>query len=227
MIKLVAFDWNGTIFADTDACLEAVNEVCKSLGLKPISLTTFRQHFDVPIRKGYLGMGIPASVLDKKIKEISSGFHTNYEPRAIKVRSRAFAKQLLQRLSKNHIQAIIFSNHIDEPIKTQLKRLSLDKYFSEVLANSHLETAFKGRAKQEKLKNYIEGQNLLAKEILVVGDTIEEVEIGKKLGSFTVAITYGFCSTSRLKAANPDFLISNLREVMGIIRKINKESQLF
>lgn len=31
MIKLVAFDWNGTLFADTDAIVESVNKVLKLL----------------------------------------------------------------------------------------------------------------------------------------------------------------------------------------------------
>ena len=220
MIKLVAFDWNGTIFADTYAILEGVNEVFKFLKLPPIGLKKFQEHFDVPVRKGYIGMGIPAGLLDRKAKDVARVFHTAYEQRATKVRTRAFAKQLLSWLSENHIESIIFSNHIDEPIKKQLRRLKIEKYFSAVLANSHPETAFRERAKQEKLRNFIKSNSLSTREVLVVGDTVEEVEIGKKLGCLTVAITHGNCSTARLKAAKPDFLIGNLKEVIRIIKNI-------
>ncbi|MDO8577221.1 MAG: HAD hydrolase-like protein [Candidatus Daviesbacteria bacterium] len=220
MIKLVAFDWNGTIFSDTSVTLEGVNEVFKFLKLSPISLKTFQKHFDVPVINSYMAMGISAQDLNKKSKEIAGVFHASYEQRSMKVRTRAYARGLLSRLLKNHINSIIFSNHIDEPIKKQLKRLKIERYFSAVLANSHLETAFNGRAKQEKLKNYLESQSLSAKEILIVGDTIEETEIGKELGCYTVAITHGFCSTTRLKAAKPDFLISNLKEVIKIVKSL-------
>ena len=221
MINCVAFDWNGTIFSDTAACCEAVNEVLKFLKLKPVSLKTYRAHFDVPVTKTYLGLGISQQQINNNSAEIVKTFHTNYEIRAVKVRTRAYTRELLEWLSKNNIESIIFSNHIDEPIKKQLKRLKLEKYFSYVIANSELNTSLNGRNKQEKLRDYTQGKNLLPNEILVIGDTVEEIEIGKELGVSTVAITQGFCSTTRLKSANPDYLIDSLKEVMGIIRIIN------
>lgn len=221
MIKLVAFDWNGTIFSDCRAVLDSVNEVLKFLNLKPVSLKIYQEHFDVPVTKTYLGLGISEEQIKNKAAEIVKTFHTNYEIRADKVRTRAYAKELLEWLSKNNIKSIIFSNHIDEPIKKQLKRLSIDKYFSDVLANSKRDSSLKGRNKQEKLRSYIQDNNLLRAETLVIGDTIEEIEIGKELGVITVAITHGLCSTIRLKAAKPDYLINSLKEIINIIKSIN------
>lgn len=220
MIKLVAFDWNGTIFADTLACYESVNEVLKFLKLKPVSLKTYREHFDVPVTRTYLGLGISQEQISSKSAEIVKTFHTNYEIRAAKVRTRAYTRELLEWLSKNNIESIIFSNHIDEPIKRQLKRLKLEEYFSLVIANAELNTSLNGRNKQEKLRDYIRGENLLPHEVLIIGDTLEEIEIGKELGVTTVAITQGFCSTARLKAVNPEYLINNLKELAGIIKGI-------
>lgn len=221
MIKLVVFDWNGTIFADTKAILDSVNEVLKTLKLKPTSLKNFQKHFDVPVSKAYLGLGMSEKMLKNNSSEISSAFHSSYELRAAKVRTRAFAKKLLMWLSKNNIASIIFSNHINEPIKKQLKRLKVEKYFLAVLANSALDSSLKGRNKQGKLRDYIKNNNFLTSEVLLIGDTIEEIEIGKELGVITIAITGGNCSIIRLKAAKPDYLIGSLREVIGIIREAN------
>lgn len=221
MIKLVAFDWNGTIFADTNAVLYSVNKVLKLLDLKPVSLKTFQKHFDVPVTKAYLGLGIPEEAIKMKGPDMVKIFHLNYELRAAKIRTRAFVKELLMWLSKNNCPDIIFSNHIDEPIGKQLKRLKIDKYFSAVLANSALDSSLKGRNKQEKLRNYIKENNFLTNEVLIIGDTIEEIEIGKELGVTTVAVTHGNCSTARLKAAQPDYLIHSLKETIAIIEKIN------
>ncbi|MBI2327676.1 hypothetical protein HYU92_05160 [Candidatus Curtissbacteria bacterium] len=58
MIKLVVFDWNGTLFADAIACFEADNHVLQSLGIKPITLKIFRQKFEVPVVKFYASMGL-------------------------------------------------------------------------------------------------------------------------------------------------------------------------
>lgn len=217
MIKLVTFDWNGTIFPDTRAVLECVNIVFKQLNLKSVSLKSFRDHFDVPITRTYLGLGAPKELLKNKSSEIVKIFHASYEVRAAKIRTRAYAKELLKWLSKKHIKSIIFSNHINEPIRKQLKRLKINHYFSDILANSELDSSIKGRNKQDKLKIYMHDNKLSKKDVLIVGDTLEEIEIGKELGIKTVAITHGFCSIKRLKATKPDYLINSLKEVIDII----------
>lgn len=221
MIKLVAFDWNGTLFADTSAILDSVNEVLKLVRLKPVSLKTFQKYFDVPVTKTYIGIRIPEEIINHKSSEITKTFHSSYEKRGSKVRTRAFVRQLLNWLSKNHISSIIFSNHIDEPIKKQLKRLKIEKYFSEVLANSKLDSSLKGRNKQQKLKDYVNNNNFQKSEVIIIGDTVEEIEIGKELGITTIALTHGNCSITRLKAIKPDYLINSLKEVIGIIKERN------
>lgn len=218
MIKLVAFDWNGTLFADTYAIYQSNEENFKQLNIKPISFRTFQKYFDVPVKKFYMALGVPEKELDKKASQIANTFHTHYEIRVVRARSRAYAKELLRYLAKNKIRSVIFSNHILESIQKQLKRLKLDSYFSHILANSHLESALKGRNKKEKLKKYMDDNKFLKDEVLIIGDTVEEIEIGRELDIMTIAITHGNCSITRLKAAKPDYLINSLREVIRIIK---------
>ncbi len=221
MIKLVAFDWNGSIFADTFAIYESNNESFKLLNIEPISFKTFQKYFDVPVKKFFMALGASEEDLNRKASQVANAFHSQYELRVAKVRSRAYAKTLLDYLSKNNITSVIFSNHIVKSIKRQLKRLKIDRYFSEVIANSYLESALKGRGKKDRLKKYMNDKNLLPGDVLIIGDTVEEIEIGKEIGIKTVAITHGNCSVSRLKNAKPDYLIYNLKEVIDIIKKLN------
>lgn len=217
-IKLVAFDWNGTIFADTFAIYKSDNEVFKLLKLKPAGFQAFQKYYDVPIKRFYLALGVSEKEFDKKAHLIAQTFHTHYEKLAVKVRSRAYARYILEWLSKNNTTSVIFSNHIIKSIKKQLRRLKLGRYFSEIIANSHLESALNERGKKDRLKNYMDNKNLLPSEVLIIGDTVEEIDIGQELGITTVAITHGNCSTIRLKAAKPDYLINSLKEVVGIIK---------
>lgn len=221
MIKLVAFDWNGTIFADTFAIYQSNNEVAKLLGRKPINYRAFQKYFDVPVKKFHMAaLGISEQEVNEKASQIAHTFHSHYEILAAKVRSRAFARLLLTWLAQNNISAVIFSNHILEPIQRQLKRLKMDNFFADIIANSHLESALTSRSKKERLMSFIRKHKFLASETLIIGDTVEEIEIGKELGIVTVAITHGNCSIIRLKAAKPDYLINSLKEVIGIIRSL-------
>lgn len=60
-----------------------------------------------------------------------------------------------------------------------------------------------------------------SKEVLVVGDTEEEIEIAKQFGCRSVGLTGGNISAARLKAAKPDFLIHNLNQLKSIINNSN------
>lgn len=221
MIKLVAFDWNGTLFADTYTGYVCTQAVSKMLKLEPVSFKTFLQYFEIPVKNYYLALGVSEEELILKASQIQNTFHPHYERQAIKVRTRAYTKRVLEWLKSKKINSIIFSNHTEEPLKKQLKRLKIEQYFTVVLANSHIEAAFKGRSKKDKLENYLKENNFSIEEVLIVGDTVEEIEIGKQLGITTVAITHGNCSISRLKKAKPDFLISNLKQVIEIIKSKN------
>jgi len=54
-----------------------------------------------------------------------------------------------------------------------------------------------------------------------VGDTDEEIEIGKKYGFHTIGITGGHQTNQRLTKHHPDFLIHNMLELKKIVQKLN------
>ncbi len=217
MIKLVAFDWNGTIFADTNAVFECNNDNFEFLKVNPPSLKDFRKYYDVPLKNLYLAFGAKEEEFDKSTKKIAETFHDCYEKRVSRTRTRAYANDLLKWLMKNNIKSAIFSNHTIYSIKKHAKRLKIEIFFSDIIANADMESPLKGINKKENLKNYLEKHKILPSETMIIGDTVEEIEIGKELGVGSIAITHGFISTSRLRKAKPDYLISSLKEVIGII----------
>ncbi|OGD86853.1 hypothetical protein A2870_01600 [Candidatus Curtissbacteria bacterium RIFCSPHIGHO2_01_FULL_41_11] len=220
MIKLVAFDWNGTLFADTKAVLESVNEVQKAFSLEVLTLKRFRDTTQVPISEFYSANGMDFETLANP-HQISSIFHPTYEKKAVKIRTRQNTKLVLAWLEENKIERVIISNHVDEMIDLQLNRLKIKKYFSTLLANPKRDFAIRKRTKRKRLERYAKEKGISFAEILVVGDALEEIEIAKEIGTLSVAITDGHCSTKRLKAAKPDYLISDLGNLINIIRDIN------
>lgn len=221
MIKLVAFDWNGTLFADTNAVVGGVNEVVKLFGIKPITVRQYQENYDTPVSKLYENIGIELEDLMKRSKETQEAFHSYYENRADKLSTRSGTRKLLLWLRKNKTNSVIFSNHITHQIVKQLKRLAIDQYFEDVLANESIETVLKNRTKEEKLKKFVMGRRFKPNEVLVVGDHVEEIEIGKSMGATAVGITQGVVTRKRLKTAKPDYLINNLSELIGIVKKLN------
>ncbi len=220
MIKLVAFDWNGTILSDAVACLAGDDAALMSLGYKPIGLKKFRETFEIPLTTFYAKVGVK-NMSPEKFEEGEAMFHKIYEARAAKCRTRAGARDSLKWLKKNNIPAIIFSNHIAERIKDHLKRLKIEDYFDTVIGNTYTHELILKRSKGDKLKDYLASKKIDPKEVLIVGDTTEEIEIAHELGGISVALTHGYNSTARLKAAKPDYLLGDLRQIESIIAREN------
>ncbi|HXK38647.1 MAG TPA: HAD family hydrolase [Candidatus Paceibacterota bacterium] len=219
MIKLVVFDWNGVLIADASAAASAVSRILESFGKGAISTSEYRELFSIPAKEIYLKKGMTEKEVANNANRIQEMFHKDYEPMASGVRTRRGARKLLEFLSKRKIECIILSGNTVEGVHNQLERLGLEKYFSNVFANDMYE-AIKKRNKLEKLNQFLAQQTFKKSEVLIIGDSTEETQAGKHLGIHTVAITGGFVSAVRLKAINPDFLISNLNQLIGIIEKL-------
>jgi phosphoglycolate phosphatase len=222
MIKLVAFDWNGTILSDTNLVLKSENVVWQHYGYTPISLKEYQEIYTIPIRDYFMARGVSAEFFDQNAEKIHTMFLNSYEPGESKTRSRSGSREVLRWLKENKIESAIFSNHIVPHIEKQLSRLKLEDYFTVVLARelgsfSHM----KSRGKKDKLASYVQSRNYRPEEVVTIGDTLEEVEIAKELGYYSVALSGGYQSIKRLKSGKPDYVINNLKQLKDIIIEIN------
>lgn len=218
MIKLIVFDWNGTLIADTKACMDTDNHVLKVFGGKQVGLNTYRNSINIPAIDFYVDHGCNRELLQKESEKLGNVFHTYYETRVAKIRTRRNADMLLKWLNDHNIDSIILSNHTVEGIRFQIKRLSIEKYFKEIIANTALDSSMKHRNKKIKLLHYFKKSQLKPSEVIVIGDSPEEIEMGKQYQINTVAITEGYYSKRRLIMSKPDFLINNLDELINIVK---------
>ncbi len=223
MIKLIAFDYNGTLLSDTAIVLKAENIALTSVGLKPITLKHFQETFQIPIIKYWENLNIPESFVKKHFQTIEDTFHLNYEKLVNTSRTRAGSKEVLTWLNTNQIQAVIYSNHPTYRIKEQLVRLKMLEKFNAILGRETTDdfTHMLERGKEKKLAEYIKKHKFKPHEVISIGDTEEEIEVGKKFGFYTVGITGGYNSAKRLKKHQPNFLIHNMLELKNIIKRIS------
>ncbi|MEK7594052.1 MAG: HAD hydrolase-like protein [Patescibacteria group bacterium] len=219
MMKLAVFDWNGTLLADTLAVLDGVNHELAFINHPPITMRQYREFYDTPLIKFMEKIGVDKELFEAKGMGMARAFHAYYEPRASKLRTRAGVRQTLDTLLEADVRCIILSNHTLEGVYLQLERLKLSKYFSEVLANE-AQGMNHYQGKQERLQQYMADTNFKASQAVIIGDTDEEVRIGRNLGLKTVSITGGHNSTRRLKQAKPDVLVSRVPDIVGNIKEL-------
>lgn len=224
MIKLVIFDWNGTLIPDVQATVLAENYAYKRFGAKHITVKWFRKNCELPWTKHMKNCGLAEKQIKDNIQEIQDKFHERHEELIKKIRSRSGARKLLAFLEKNRVDKAIISNHRTESINKSLERLKLKQYFHHVLANNTTVGTI-NLSKDKRIKQYLKKHNYSPLETIIIGDSDEEIQIAKKIGLTSIAITHGIIDADRLKKEKPDYLVTSLDKIIPLIKKLNKKKQ--
>jgi len=215
--KNIVFDWNGTLLDDFDALHGCTNTILAAEGHPPVHADHFRHHYNIPFERFYHGMGMPQEQIDRLMSLENTAFHDHYEPLASKAPLRDGAVDVLSHARRHGVKSLILSNHLVDPIRVQLKRLDVEHMFEEVLAYVDRATQFRDMTKGERLKRFMNARAMTPRHTIIIGDSVEEVEIAKEQGLISVAITGGCVSEQRLSAAKPDYIIHSLHELKPIM----------
>lgn len=133
-------------------------------------------------------------------------------------------KPLLEELSKTPNSVVLYTG--DSPGVTQriLQVTGLGKYFRFSVygteAGSRVELAQMAIKKAEQLTGFrFEG-----KDVVIVGDSVRDVECGKQLNALTIAVATGFHSEEELASKKPDYLFKNLEDYRRVLKIIDEIS---
>lgn len=111
MIKLVVFDWNGTILADTAVVVAAINfGEMPILKHPPITVADYQKFYDVPLRHYYQALGVSDEDHKKHAAALSEGFHNHYEQLVGKTRTRPGTRHALGILHEKNT-----THHSEQP----------------------------------------------------------------------------------------------------------------
>ncbi len=113
------------------------------------------------------------------------------------------AKELLEELSKtNHIIAL-YTGDSPEVVHHVFRTTPLGKYFRFCLYGTEVET----RAEMVKLAiqkaEKLAGREFKNKNIVLIGDSLRDIECGKLFSAITIAVATSFHSKAELSKAEP------------------------
>lgn len=219
MKPTLVFDWNGTLLDDASALLETTNAILNRFGHAAIDMNTFREHCDVPLSLLYCSLGMSTDEVAAIDQDGSAIFHDTYEPLASKAELRAGARSMLELARQQAASSIIVSNHIVDPLRSQLRRLEIDGYIDDVIAFESRATQYQSMSKGERLRLYMQKNNIEPASTFVIGDMPVEIDIARNLGLTSISITGGFVSEWRLRAARPDYTVENHYELLPILKR--------
>lgn len=210
-VKLIIFDLDGTLLDSRKDIVAAVNETLKHLGLpkKSEKLVT-----------SYIGWGSDKLLVDalgpknRRLLDEAVSFYWKYYSRhgldnTVLCQG---VKQVLEHF-RDKIN-IVISNKQRAFVIQQLRAFGIRKYFKEVLGGDDPKCA---KPSPCPVNDILRKYKVKRDEAIIIGDMSLDVLTGKAARIPTCAVLGGIGDKGELLASKPDFAISNLSQLKGII----------
>lgn len=191
--RYVIWDWNGTLVDDAWLCVEIVNELLGRRGLVPITLREYSETFDFPLCAYYEHLGF--DLAREEFAALGDEFNVLYSQRRRECRLREGARAVLAALGCNGIGQSLLSAYDQVSLEEMVAHYGLRSHFAAVAGvDNRL-----GEGKIERGHQHLAALNCRSDEVLLVGDTLHDIEVAAALGVRCVLLPSGHQSRRRLE----------------------------
>lgn len=203
-MKLVLFDWNGTLLDDTLLWYDVVQEVFRVFGKQPPALEQYFRELEGDYFIIYTSRGI-----DVTREELNEIYDTFYRARMNEAQLMPGAQEVLQTLQdKNHVLYLVTGQH-EHLVFPLLERFGIVSYFQ--CSKYHVID------KTSATKEILQAENIEPRNCFYVGDTPSDMRHAKKAGVVSIAFLGGYIPNELIASAQPDYRISQLRDILMIV----------
>lgn len=213
MIKVIIFDFDGTVADTFEAIVRITNRLSGEFGYKrsePEDLDRIRKLSSKEIVKqsGISVFRLP--FLLKKLKEeLNQEIHRLSPIPGI--------QQAIVALKEQGNRLGIITSNDQNNVLYFLKDNQLQDSFDFIYSG----TALFGKSKV--INTFLKQANLKPEEAIYVGDETRDIEAAKKSRIKMIAVSWGFNSKEVLAEHHPDFLIHDPQELIEVIGRLQKQ----
>ena len=205
-IRNVILDWSGTLVDDFNPVLEATNEIFKHYDKPVFSAEDFREKFYLPFPDFYKEY-LPESALP----ELDHHYHTAFKLLQTGIAPLPHSLDFLEYLQERGMPTFLLSTVHHEHFEAQGGRLGWKKFFRQAYVQA--------LDKRKVILHLLAEHDLDPSETIFIGDMVHDIETARHAGVVSCAVLTGYDSLRKLKAANPDLLFRNLREIRDYLER--------
>ena len=203
-IQNIIFDWSGTLCDDLITTYQASMLIFKKLGKTPLSLKEYRDEFTLPYMI-FWNKYFPNLTKEEQDKLSNEMLLKVNAPKLY-----PGVKKVIQNLDSDNIEMIIISSQHYDKLITECVDYGISKYFRQVNGSVYDKT--------KMIRDCLAQNNFNPEKTMFVGDMTHDIDAGKKAGVITVGLSWGYQHKDRLVAFKPDYLISDINELEGLLR---------
>jgi phosphoglycolate phosphatase len=209
----VIWDWNGTLLDDVNYSVDLMNALLDRHRLPRMDLARYRDIFDFPIRVYYERAGFDLSG-DGAFEHLGREWMDAYEVGRFTCPLQSGAQDILEAIQSANVTQSILSAYSRDSLQTIVGHFGLLKYFVRVLGLHDIWA----RSKLELGRRWLAELGLPPSRILLVGDTLHDLEVAQTLGIDCALLKNGHQSSQRLSKRTPQVYASlaDLRTILGL-----------
>ncbi|NOL49764.1 HAD-IA family hydrolase [Pelistega europaea] len=209
--SLVVFDWDGTLMDSTYSIVLAIQNACRDLGLKIPTEQQASWVIGLSLVEA-LKKAIP-DLPDNRVDEFIERYKIHFWTRDPDVRLFPGNKEILDDLREREVLMAVATGKSRVGLDRALKNHQLESYFAATRTAD--QTA--GKPNPLMLNEIMEELMVPASEVVMVGDTIHDIQLAHNAGVQSIAVCYGAHDKHELVAAKPSFLVESVDELHRLL----------
>ncbi len=203
------FDFDGTLMDTSGVILSTIKATIKEMQLPDKTEEECRSI--IGIRTDEAGRYLYPD-LDISNAEFAKVFRANYDRLQKNAKEKPFPGviETLKTLKDDGHRLAVASSRRLASLTDYLDRLGIKDWFDLIVG---ADSVTKGKPDPEPVLTILNALNWNSDDTLVVGDADVDIMMGNAAGCKTCAVTYGNGSIASLKAANPNYMIDDFKEL--------------
>lgn len=191
----VIWDWNGTLLDDVDLVIDIMNRLLTRRNMKRLDPACYRHVFSFPVRQYYADIGFDFAV--EPFEDLAAEYVRELQSEAESFRLFRSARSVLARLSDSGVRQYILSASREPDLVESVEKLGIKRFFTRIMGIQDHYAA----GKIERGRECLAELGLGASEVLLIGDTLHDVEVAREIGCDCLLVEGGHQSRIRLENA--------------------------
>jgi phosphoglycolate phosphatase len=215
MYQLFIFDFDGTL-ADTTECItSSFQRSIEKAGLPSVSREKIIYLMGLPLKEVYKAL-LGATYEDDFYESLIKCYREHYTVfMPTKTHLYEGIEDILSSLKRRKRLCTIATSKKTALVALNAKYLGIHQYFDLIVGDDAVSLK---KPDPEMVLHTLEELQIPDKsKVLVIGDSIFDIEMGNAAGVDTCAVTWGAHTTAELRKSSPTYLLENTAELFSLV----------
>lgn len=204
-ITTLLFDWDGTVVDSAQLGQTAFEQSFAALGV-PFDTEVYAQVYSPNWYSIYEALGLPK----EKWQQADELWVNNYGEQL--AQPIAGAPETINELKSKGYRVGVVSSGTECRVVREARELGLESAFEIVICNEQMTNK---KPHPEGLEKALQSLNCLPEHAAYVGDSPEDIEMGKRANMLTVGVRSDYPTSWKLESYEPDIFLKSFAELLS------------